>query len=752
MKRAIATVLALMATTALAGCGGSTGGSGAFQSQLSVTPDTVWVDCITYGDCLVTARVTLSSSADGVTLEQVSSKDGGSVIADLAFMLDNGDASGQGDDIAGDNVYSAIVNFNPTQPGFIYVRANADGNKSEVFTIGVMQHMLDTEWIETTQTIPAAATDCYKNNVELADAVTCVQNLPGVAKAAMSEEGDGIWYVFENGILGGVMPTQIAAESITAGEEMDKGGRPGKMARGQPVMTVAKRPIRPIQKFPAANKMVMSGLTPDVDPDAIKSKAALYLGPYLTSFGNWDDYHGAWDLLKKSECPKFDTKELKNAEVSPASFKNLSNYGIVMVSTHGDNWYNGLFSDWKNLFGNKAASTPGFLNPFDFDLSWPILLTGVKAADTGKTWEADLKWHRLAISGSGTLAVTPAFIQKYSGTFPESIIYLSACRSTWNNTLANAFLSKGAGAVLGYSNYVRSGFAKRHGMAVFGPDPLDHVKKSMLPLTDTAKGKTTVQSVKDAYTDSTAQYGLTELTSAPHGASNAGNGSYRDADPEPATFNLFPSATKKNLNVPPIINGGFEEGSVAGWTSAGDYRVLSNLGSVSAPDGTYMGVITTGLGTYGDSLTQSVLRQTMCIPAKAETITFQYDYITEEAMCYIAHGYDDTFKAELLDPDGNVVVTGATESVDSSSWGFLGGDYFSGGDDFSNPQTCMDEEGNEIYHDGTFHTGWTSGSIDVKAYAGAAKAHTLRFRVWDEGDSIWDSAATIDKVELNLGK
>ena len=743
--------LFLATVFSMVGCGSDGGGGGGFQSELSITPDTVWVDCITYEDCVVTARVTLNGSANSVALEQVDSATGGSVLEDLAEMLDNGDAAGQGDDIAGDNVYSAIVQFNPTTPGFIYVRVNADGNKSEVVTIGVLEHMMDTEWTETTVTIPTAANDCYKNSADLTAAVACVQGINGVAKAAASEEGEGIWYVMDSGILGGVMPTEVAAENIPAGDEMDKGGRPGKIARGQPVLSVAKQPIRPIEKFPNVMAQIQSGLAVAEDPDAIKSKAALYLGPYLASFGNWDDYNGAWDLVKKSECPKFDTKELKNAEVSPASFKNLSNFGIVIVSTHGDNWYNGMFSEWKDLFGNKAAKTPGFLNPFDLDLSWPILLTGVKAADTGKTWEADFKWHRLAVTGSGTLAVTPLFILKYNGTFPESIIYLSACRSTWNNTLANAFLSKGAGAVLGYSNYVRSGFAKRHGLAIFGPDPLGHVKKSLLPLTDAAAGKDKVQSVTDAYNDSTAQYGLTELTAAPHGASNGSNGAYRDADTEPATFNLFPTSSKKNLNVPPIINGGFEAGSVAGWTSSGDYRVLSALGDVSAQEGSYMGVITTGLGTYGGGLTESVLRQSMCIPAKAKTITFKYDYITEEAMCYVGDIFNDTFKAEILDPDGNVVVTGATETVNGSSWGFLGGDYFSGGDDYSNPQTCVDEEGEKVFHDGTFHTGWAGGTLDISAYAGAAKAHTLRFRVWDEGDSIWDSAATVDDVKINVG-
>ena len=121
-------------------------------------------------------------------------------------------------------------------------------------------------------------------------------------------------------------------------------------------------------------------------------------------------------------------------------------------------------------------------------------------------------------------------------------------------------------------------------------------------------------------------------------------------------------------------------------------------------------------------------------------------------MCYIGAGYDDTFVVELLDPEGTVLDTAVTESVDLSDWGFLGGDMFAGGDDYSTPQTCVDEEGNEVYGDGTFHTNWQNGSIDVKDYAGNAKPHTLRFRIWDEGDSVWDSAAAIDDVKLQYAK
>ena len=48
---------------------------------------------------------------------------------------------------------------------------------------------------------------------------------------------------------------------------------------------------------------------------------------------------------------------------------------------------------------------------------------------------------------------------RYGGNYPESLVYIGACRSTFNNTMANAFLGKGARTYLGFSQYVDGPFA-----------------------------------------------------------------------------------------------------------------------------------------------------------------------------------------------------------------------------------------------------------------------------------------------------
>ena len=69
----------------------------------------------------------------------------------------------------------------------------------------------------------------------------------------------------------------------------------------------------------------------------------------------------------------------------------------------------------------------------------------------------DLQSKRLVTtSGLGTpyYCVTPAFVQAYVGDLEGAVVFLGACYSGKDDTLANAFLDKGAAAVLGYTDEV----------------------------------------------------------------------------------------------------------------------------------------------------------------------------------------------------------------------------------------------------------------------------------------------------------
>ncbi len=754
--RSLKTLLALISMTLVLSCGGG-GGLDFFVSQLTFT-----IGGVEKADGLykatatnVTARVALREAAETVTLEKVSSSDAddADLVADLGAMYDDGDATTHGDDIAGDNVYSAIIAMEEATAGTVYLRTNVDtGTYSDIQPMIVMEPLTTAEWtkvLSAPDTIKAqydanGGTDAENAAAALAYINANLSTL-GIATADISDDGQGIWFVYESGILGGFVfneddaaTSTAIASGTTAPPDSDTatGAVAYKGGRGDGQMTIRTTngisKWRPLEMFPnPASGLYSFSKSASVDENAIGSKTAILLSPYYHQFRGNDDYWGAWQPIKNSVCPKFDLTAKYNISsgdqnITPEDFKNLSDYGVVVISTHGDNWYHGIATWWEDYFGATCNSDPKKCNWLADAFSQVVLLTGYRATDANKlTYETDLQQHRLMVSLGGSLGVLPSFITKYNGTFPDSMIWLGACRSMYNNTMANAFINKGAKSVVGFDDYVASSYCKNIGSALFGETD------GMLELSpDPVK-------LSDAFTYATDTHGTDD-----------GKG---------ADF-LKTGSNDTNFNAAAITNGGFEEGSAVGWSAVGDYRVRTTLGDVSPRGGNYMGVISTGLGTYtGEGYSsggvESALYQSMCIPAGVDTITFEYDFITEEAMCWVGSAYDDTFTATLRSPDdSSVLATAVTETVNSSTWEFLGGDYFSGGDDASNLELCpTDSTDEESYghSDGTYHVGWESGSFDVSAYAGQDDPVQIYFYVTDEGDSVWDSAATIDNVELN---
>ena len=96
-------------------------------------------------------------------------------------------------------------------------------------------------------------------------------------------------------------------------------------------------------------------------------------------------------------------------------------------------------------------------------------------------------------------------------------------------------------------------------------------------------------------------------------------------------------------------------------------------------------------------------------------------------MEYVGSHYDDKFYAELYDASGMINQL-AFESINTSTWLPASGIDFDGGDST------------------TFHTGWKTVSVDISQYAG--KLLTIKFTVFDVGDSVYDTGVLIDNVKI----
>lgn len=264
---------------------------------------------------------------------------------------------------------------------------------------------------------------------------------------------------------------------------------------------------------------------------------------------------------------------------------------------------------------------------------------------------------------------------------------MGACDSTYNDTLANAslanaFLSQGAGAFVGYSRVVDSWFADRHGQAMFNALAADRTTGE-IPGIDVS-----IDPLNNA---------LFDLTSA--------------------------SDTDLTINIG-LRNGSFEIDNLSGWQTAGDASAIPDLGPLSAPEGEEMAFIST-------AESNSSISQSFFVPHNADTLTFEYNVISEEPSEYVGSQYDDQFDV-LLNPaptnsDPNPQsITVAIETINTSTWLPISGINFPGGDDT------------------VFETGWQSVSFDLTPYQG--REVELLFRTFDQGDAIYDTAALIDNM------
>jgi hypothetical protein len=200
-----------------------------------------------------------------------------------------------------------------------------------------------------------------------------------------------------------------------------------------------------------------------------------------------------------------------------------------------------------------------------------------------------------------------------------------------------------------------------------------------------------------------------------------GNVTGINSDTEAATSAQFqfvgdPDAT---ISLTELKNGSFEDGLTC-WNPTGDARAITRLGPLDPADGDRMAILSTGLGSVSDS--SSTLSQRFLVAENATSLTISYDVISEEPLEYVGSVFDDQFEILL---DGQVV---AEESINASSWSPVSGINFAGGDAT------------------VFRTGLQTVSIDLTPFAG--QVVELAFRVFDIGDSLFDTAVLLDRIEV----
>jgi hypothetical protein len=79
-------------------------------------------------------------------------------------------------------------------------------------------------------------------------------------------------------------------------------------------------------------------------------------------------------------------------------------------------------------------------------------------------------------------ALSPSFFKDYDKNMDSSLVYISACRSLYNNGLWNSFHANGVKSMLGYTDFVKLAFAAQMGQTIFkslaNGDTLKHAMDS----------------------------------------------------------------------------------------------------------------------------------------------------------------------------------------------------------------------------------------------------------------------------------
>ena len=634
-----------------------------FGGKLLMAPDITYVD----DNQKILATIALTdpkTDANNVHLVLLEEDNSETIIAN---MTDDGNLN-NGDEIESDNIYSCFFNINENTTKTLYYRVRVELKdqgeaSSETYQMLVTNHIDEQSFNDLYEKQIS-----YKEHLsevpiedipsEIDTLIEDLRNDPDIEQVGKSDSGLGAWMISKDGI----------AYVIPSYEPGTKGGVSGQKQQYSFYKSYYQNNIKKIKRNLSSE-----------NEKTIQSNKALVIAAQYWDWGENDDIPKMKTVLENNSC--YDTKYINyntSGGGTVEDFKNMGDYGIILISSHGDSFYNGLLSLWEDRFGWNGV--------------WGqvILHSNMKVTPENRIlYEDDLKKGRLVL-WYGDYGITPSFIKKYSGNFPNSFVYMSICRGAWNDTFAKAFLGKGAAVFLGYDEYVSVSFCES-----IGPQLLTNLFQ---------KGSSLHEEFVSGQKDPII------LASAKH----------------PAEFKLIGS-DQVSLETASFIDGGYESGNISqAWKTEGDARIITTLGSFSPTEGNKMAIISTGLGFTTDS---GELSQMICLPSDACTISFDWNFFSEEFMEYVGSKYQDSFTATI------------SERNDSSNSKILLNEYIDSlSEQVTNVENSFDE--GDVYA-----TGWKTVSNDIPESLKGKKVN-IKFFATDVGDSDFDTAVLIDNIKI----
>ncbi len=592
-----------------------------------------------------------------------------------------------GDEILGDNIYSTIATLTESATGQVRMRVvgtiktptpNVSANSDEA-TLAIYNDITSGEIGAISSIYDSSEVKLNQylagNPANLSSAMTQLAAwLQGKSAVSSIQQGTGtsILIEFASGLHGGIIVSQ----------EDDNGQID---TRGGVSLTQQRRNSKaiPLQKQTVGtSRQAVGGLmkvtrADDLDPNIIGNRNALIFAPFEGAFKT-NEGPSVQTILQGSGY-EFSITYLSKQAATIGSLAHMTDYGFVLIATHGSQ--------------GKAFGTGEVV-----DTNLNVYKTTYKAMLRGGADAKLAVWENIVISKTGTVktfssvyAIRAPFIRDLAGKFPNAVILNNSCESAMNADLSDAFIAKGAKTYYGYTKVVNSGFCLKNA---------DTIAKRLA-----ADLKTTGESFM-AGTDPQAPGAVFQI-----------NGSH-------------------DLHyVDTLVNGDFEYGKIDGWTRSGDGRVISLLSTVSPTGGSYMGIISTGLGF---TTTSGSIFQTFRVAQGQTTLTVKWNFLSEEFLEYIGSKYQDYFQIVIKNKDGveNVLLDRTIDGL-ASQFGATKED----------PGTLISVSPDIIFdRGGVYMTGWQTTTYSVSAYVG--QKITLILRAGDVGDSIYDTAIVLDDITV----
>jgi len=608
------------------------------------------------------ARIALDSNITKVELININK---------VIELKDDGNVS-NGDDILGDGVFSGKFNITETiEKSFEYKAKINDKYHSTKQIVDVIKIFTDEDITEAKDVISTAlnllpkdtnlTTDILSKKIN--DIIKFLKDNDKVLKVE-SPEKYFIKYTMKSGYIGSILFT--TTNKLT-GDSIKGLGRNIKINKYEKY----KNPLYKLN-IESSNIILKKskGAIPQDVVSTIGSKEVLILDPFEFDLGEY----WAYDTIRNNDNFSNKITYLKNYNVTIEKFKNLNQYGIIIISTHSNNTGIILLSQEATKDIKKKYTLDNKKGRLDYTNHITLIEDGgFLYFDSEK--EAEV------------IYLTSSFISYYNKNLPDSLVYLGMCQGVMSgNPLPNIFIKTGAKSVVGYNDTVNSSYDNKI-ISTFFSTMLDN------------------ENLQDSLNEAKKQHGNNDGLPTPAEPVFVGDGNLK----------LFNEGIK---------NGSFEE-NLKFWKSVGDSRVVSKLVSLKPQDGGIMSIISTGLGANND--TNSYVEQTFTVPSNITKLVYKYNIISEEPEEYIGSSYDDTFEVHIIDKNNNDNIV-TTESVNTSTWYAIDGINFAGGDDTA------------------YHTKWKEVEIDISAHQG--QAITIKFVIYDNGDSAYDTAALLDDIKL----